>query len=70
VDTMMSAKHYAIVVYTCTRQLLVMYSPNEAHAVDQLETYGNEWKVKSVNEVMADLQNGKNTNNYRFSLEW
>jgi len=45
---------------------------------DEIATYGNdsdEWNSKivefdQVNEVMDDLANGRNTNNWRYVLKW
>ena len=45
---------------------------------DELSTYGaksDEWNAKvvpfdTVNEVMDDLLNGRNTNNWRYVLTW
>ncbi len=45
---------------------------------DELKTYANdseEWKSKivpfnEVNEVMDDLANGRNTDNWRYVLTW
>ena len=45
---------------------------------DELEKYGGdgeEWNAKvvpfnTVNEVMDDLENGRNTSNWRYVLTW
>ena len=72
--TQFTQKKIAGSIVTGTRRMKRMLQMT----TDELSTYGaesDEWNAKvvpfdTVNEVMDDLLNGRNTNNWRYVLTW
>ena len=73
-STQFTQKKIAGSIVTGTRRMKRMLQMT----TDELSTYGaesDEWNAKvvpfdTVNEVMDDLLNGRNTNNWRYVLTW